>query len=159
MSSPSFPSSPRSSAGRRSPRLVRISAVAAATLLAVVLAGCGSSEDSPARGSQATQVTATPVPSGSPMPAPDATAVTVPIQITADSVTPDGTRIEAKRSQPVVLQIQAEQAGELHVHSTPEQEISFPAGASTVELSFDQPGVIDVEDHHLDALIIQLEVS
>lgn len=131
-----------------------------AVALAAALAGCGGgSGDDAARGSDATQVTATPVPSGSPMPTPDAAAVTVPIQVTADSVTPDGTRIDVDRNQPVVLQIQAEAAGELHVHSTPEQQISFPAGASTVELSFDQPGVIDIEDHHLDALVVQLKVE
>ncbi len=140
-------------------RLVRLGAVGLVALLTVVLTGCGGSDDTGERGGGAVEVTATPVPSGSPMPAPDTAAVVVPIQITADSVTPDGTRVDAKLDQPVLLQIQAEDAGELHVHSTPEQQVSFPAGASTVELTFDQPGVIDVEDHHLDALIVQLKVE
>jgi hypothetical protein len=49
-------------------------------------------------------------------------------------------------------------AGEIHVHSTPEKHIEFPAGHSEVTLKIDQPGVVDVEDHLLDKLIVQLEV-
>ena len=45
------------------------------------------------------------------------------------------------------------------MHSTPEKQIEFPAGTSTVTLTIDQPGVVDVEDHPLDKLIVQLEVK
>jgi hypothetical protein len=74
-------------------------------------------------------------------------------------VTPSGTKVEVKRNQPIVLEIDAVAAGEIHVHSTPEKHIEFPAGTSTVTLTIDQPGIVDVEDHGLDKLIVQLEVK
>jgi len=37
--------------------------------------------------------------------------------------------------------------------------IEFPAGKSKVQISIDKPGVVDVEDHSLDKLIVQLEVK
>jgi hypothetical protein len=45
------------------------------------------------------------------------------------------------------------------VHSSPEQEIEFDKGTSTKELTIDQPGIVDVEDHALEQVIVQLEVS
>jgi hypothetical protein len=62
------------------------------------------------------------------------------------------------RGEPVTLLITATKAGELHVHSSPEQHVEFPSGTSAATLTLDQPGVVDVEDHALDKLIVQLEV-
>jgi hypothetical protein len=36
--------------------------------------------------------------------------------------------------------------------------VEFPAGSSAATLTLDQPGVVEVEDHALDKLIVQLEV-
>jgi len=41
----------------------------------------------------------------------------------------------------------------------PEQEIEFDKGTSTKKLTIDQPGIVDVEDHALGQVIVQLEVS
>ena len=45
------------------------------------------------------------------------------------------------------------------MHSSPEQHIEFEAGTTDKTLTIDQPGVVDVEDHALDKLIVQLQVS
>ena len=46
------------------------------------------------------------------------------------------------------------------MHSDPEQELEYDEGTSTVTIEpIDQPGVVDVESHDLDAVIVQLEVS
>jgi hypothetical protein len=58
-----------------------------------------------------------------------------------------------------MLHITADRAGELHVHSTPEQELEFDEGESHVELTFDHPGVVEVEDHESGKVILQLQVS
>jgi hypothetical protein len=58
----------------------------------------------------------------------------------------------------VLLHIDADVDGELHVHSTPEQEIEFAAGTSTKRLTVEKPGIVAVEDHRLDQVIVQLEV-
>lgn len=84
---------------------------------------------------------------------------TVEITVKDGTVTPNGTRVEASVGEPVTLHIDADRAGELHVHSTPEQEVEFTAGTSTERLTIDRPGIVDVEDHALDQVVVQLEVS
>ena len=83
------------------------------------------------------------------------------IQVTfsGDSVTPNGDRVEVQHGQPVELKITADAPGEIHVHSSPEQELEYDKGTSTVEIEpIDAPGIVDVESHTLDKTIVQLEV-
>ena len=84
---------------------------------------------------------------------------TIDITIKGGKVTPHGDRVKAKVGQPVTLNIDADTSGEIHVHSSPEQEIAFDKGTSTKKLTIDQPGIVDVEDHALEQVIVQLEVS
>lgn len=83
----------------------------------------------------------------------------IDITIKGGKVTPNGDRVKAKVGKPITLHIDADTAGEIHVHSTPEQEIPFPKGTSTKKLTIDKPGIVDVEDHALDQVIVQLQVS
>jgi hypothetical protein len=83
----------------------------------------------------------------------------IDITIKNGKVTPDGERVKAAVGKPITLHIDADTAGEIHVHSTPEQEIPFPKGTSTKKLTIDKPGIVDVEDHALDQVIVQLQVS
>ncbi len=66
--------------------------------------------------------------------------------------------MKVKAGKPLKLHITADQPGEIHVHSSPEQEIEYDAGTSDKTLTIKQPGVVDVESHDLDKLIVQLEV-
>jgi hypothetical protein len=84
---------------------------------------------------------------------------TVSITIRDGKVTPNGDRVKAKIGEPVTLKIDADTSGEIHVHSTPEQELEFEKGTSTKKLTIDKPGIVDVEDHALGQVIVQLEVS
>ena len=139
------------------PRRRRWVAPAAALIVlsGALLTGCASAEDSP-------PADPTPSQAGSPggddssSPAPAGTVVDITFK--GDSVTPNGERIDAKVGEPLTLDITADKAGELHVHSTPEQEIAYDAGTSTHEVTFDQPGVVDIESHHLDKVVVQVEV-
>jgi hypothetical protein len=95
-------------------------------------------------------------------PSGDGTAKPKVIKVTfdGDSVTPNGERVEVTRGQDVRLDVTADEAGEIHVHSDPEQELEYRAGTSTVTIQgIDQPGTVDVESHHLEKVIVQLEVS
>jgi hypothetical protein len=105
-----------------------------------VLAGCGDDD------------------TGSP-PASGSDTTTVDITFSDGSVTPNGERVEVKAGEPIELVVKADEPGELHVHSNPEQEFEYGAGTTTLELSLDQPGVVDVEAHDPKAVIVQLEVS
>jgi hypothetical protein len=130
--------------------------VALTAVLAFALAGCGGSDGSKDAGEGGDDLSATP--SAQVTADPPADAKVIGITITASSVSPSGDRITVKRNQPIVLEIDAAAGGELHVHSSPEQHVEFPAGKSQVQLTLDQPGVVDIEDHDLDKLIVQLEV-
>jgi hypothetical protein len=83
----------------------------------------------------------------------------IDITIKGDTVSPNGRRIKVQVDAPVTLHIDADQAGEIHVHSTPEQEIEFPKGTSTRRLTISTPGIVDVEDHALEQVIVQLQAS
>ena len=83
----------------------------------------------------------------------------IDITIKGGSVTPNGDRVKVRVNTPVTLHIDADTEGEIHVHSTPEQEIEFPKGTSTRRLTIKQPGIVDVEDHALDQVIVQLQAS
>ncbi|HYO38325.1 MAG TPA: hypothetical protein VER39_01585 [Nocardioidaceae bacterium] len=74
-------------------------------------------------------------------------------------MTPNGDRVEAELDEPITLRIDADAPGELHVHSTPEQELAFPRGTSTRKLTITKPGIVDVEDHASEQVIVQLQVS
>lgn len=94
--------------------------------------------------------------------APDSAAEpkVIDVTITSDSVTPNGERVEVALGQAVELHITADEAGEIHVHSDPEQELEYEAGESTVTITgIETPGTVDVESHSLEKVIVQLEVS
>ena len=69
-----------------------------------------------------------------------------------------GERIELDIGQTLAVTITSDVAGELHVHSTPEQTIAYDAGTSEHEITIDRPGVVEVESHEPDVIVLQLEV-
>lgn len=83
---------------------------------------------------------------------------TIDISFKDGSVTPNGDRVEVELGQPVELVVQAQEPGEIHVHSTTEQEFEYGAGTTTLKLTLDKPGVVEVESHDLEVTIVQLEV-
>ena len=140
-------------------------AVAAVALLAT---GCSGSNDQPAdAGTNAAAATspapASPPSSASPSAEPPSPAqpagISVDITIDGDTVAPNGERIKVAKGEPVTLNISSDRSGELHVHSSPEQEIAFGQGASTKEVIIDAPGIVDVEDHDSGIVLLQLQVS
>ena len=85
--------------------------------------------------------------------------VVVEITFEDGEVTPNGDRIEVDAGQPIDLEVTADEPGEIHVHSDPEQEFEYVAGNTTLEIQIDRPGVVAVESHDLDQVIVQLEVK
>ena len=55
--------------------------------------------------------------------------------------------------------VTADEPGEIHVHSTPETSFAYEAGTETFKLQISRPGVVEVESHDLEKIIVQLEVS
>jgi hypothetical protein len=90
--------------------------------------------------------------------APSGEAKTIDITVEGDSVTPNGERVDVAVGQPIELVVTADAPGEIHVHSSPEQEFEYDAGTTTLELNpIDKAGVVDVESHTLEKTIVQLE--
>jgi hypothetical protein len=74
-------------------------------------------------------------------------------------VTPNGEQIAVPINKPIELHITADRAGELHVHTAPEVEIEFEAGETTESLTIDRPGVVTVELHDSEKIVMELEAS
>ncbi len=123
--------------------MIRRGALTVATLsLLLALSACGDDTDgADADGSASTE--------------------TVEIALEAGEVTPNGDRIEVAVDQPVDLVITADEPGELHVHSTPEQTVEFDAGENDpVELQFDRPGLVEIELHEpVEEPVVELQVQ
>lgn len=112
-------------------------------VLAAGLTACGGDAD-------------TDPPQTSQSPGSDSVAVTVTRE--GDTFTPNGERVELGVDQTLVLTVDADTAGEIHVHSTPEQEIEYDEGTSEHEITIDRPGVVEVESHEPEVVLLQLEV-
>lgn len=132
-----------------SSRCRRVAAVAA-VLLALAVAGCsGGTVGTP----HETEVTASRV-SGKPT----VKGTRIDVHVTTNGVHPTGKQITAHTGAPVTFVVHGVAAGELHVHSSPEQRVVYPRGLSTAILRFDRPGVVDVESHQFDELVVRLEI-
>ncbi len=137
-------------------------------VLAASLTACGGDGDTDP---PATDPTSTSSPSDSASDTPSDTpsdpgsesssaddSVAVTVSREGGSFTPNGERVELGIGQALVLTIEADEAGEIHVHSTPEQDISYDAGTSEHEIVIDRPGVVEVKSHDPDVILLQLEV-
>ena len=124
---------------------VRRTAAAAAGLVLTlgVLSACGDDE---------------PASPGSSDPGTSEPGV-IAITFDGDTVTPNGERVEVKTGEEITLDVTADAPGEIHVHSNPEQEFEYDEGHTELTLTIDEPGVVDVESHDLEVIIVQLEVS
>jgi hypothetical protein len=139
-------------------------ALAAMIVAALLLTGCGNDDpgtDPPAAAASTAAGTpeenaAEPEPEKSDKPRP--TGPFADITFEGDSAKPNGERVDLEVGQTLTLRISSDRPGELHVHATPEQEVAFPAGQSERKLTFDQPGVVSVEDHESGLVLLQLEV-
>ena len=100
--------------------------------------------------------TATATPTGSPSPAAVSGTV-VAVRIADGRVTPNGERVRVGVGEPVTFRISSDAAGELHLHATPEDSLSFGAGTTRWVVTLRQPGVAEVELHEPPVVLVQLE--
>lgn len=72
---------------------------------------------------------------------------------------PPTERVDVPVGQEIELVVKSDRPGELHVHSDPEQTLVYEAGTTNLKLTIDSPGLVEVERHEPEALVLQLEVS
>lgn len=148
---------------------MRTRAITVSLLLAagLTLSACGDDAETTARptsspsaaSSTPSETPAEEPESEEPEPEPEPEGTVVVVTIDGDRIEPNGASIKADLDEPVILAITSDRAGELHVHSTPEQYVQFRKGSHEYELTFEQPGVVEVEDHDTGFVIAQLQVS
>jgi hypothetical protein len=115
-----------------------VAAIALLLLAGTTLVACGSSGSSTPSGTLPTKV--------------------IDITITGGSITPNGDRVPVAVGQRIEFDVTADAPGEIHVHSSPEQEFEYDKGSSTLDVKpITAPGIITVESHTLDKVILQLE--
>jgi hypothetical protein len=133
----------------------------------LVVTACGSDEPGAADEPKAPESSATepanqpgPTDQSSPTATPgkDQSGATINITFKGDKVEPNGVSRKVRAGEPFTLHIVADKPGEIHIHSSPEQEVQYSAGTTDKTVTIDQPGIVDVESHDLDTLIVQLEV-
>jgi ABC-type glycerol-3-phosphate transport system substrate-binding protein len=75
--------------------------------------------------------------------------------------TPNGQEIEVAVGQPIELDVTADKPGEIHVHSSPEeQEFEYKSGSSTFQVKpIQAPGIVTVESHTLDKVLFKLRAE
>ncbi|GAA5156290.1 hypothetical protein GCM10023340_43710 [Nocardioides marinquilinus] len=116
-----------------------------------------SASGAPSEATSPAEVTSEPAeePSESEAPA----GPTLDITIEGDDISPNAEELELGTGEPLTLVITSDRAGELHVHSKPEQYVEFDAGTSEHELVVETPGEVEVEEHDSDAVVALIEVS
>ena len=132
--------------------------------LSLGLTSCGDDTDSAALPTSSATTSTEPSPtqpdeSASEAPEPEPTGTVIEITFADGTVTPAGDRVEVGVGEEITLAITADEPGELHAHTTEELTLEYPAGESEQKLVVEQPGVVDVESHDLDVVIVQLQVS
>ncbi len=133
------------------PRVSRFAPLALVLLLS--LSACSDGGESASPGS--TTISTTPTTSNN---TDDSGDIEIELSRQDDVFTPNGVRVETKVGQLVTLTITSDVAGELHVHSVPEQEVAYAAGMTEHEITIAQPGVVEVESHDPSSIVLQLEV-
>jgi len=115
-----------------------VAAVAVALLTSLTLTACGGGSGS--------------VDDGSTLPVKK-----IAITFKGDDVTPNGSDIDIKVGQRLEFDVTADKPGEIHVHSSPEQEFEYKAGTETITVDpIKAPGRITVESHTLEKTLFIL---
>lgn len=138
----------------------------AAFAAAAVLGACSSTDDTPEPTPTTTPPSASTSSTPTPSPSPSATAEEEPapagsvlsVTIGGQDVGPNAEEIDLATGEELTIDIQSDRAGELHVHSTPEQYIEFDAGTTSTRLVIETPGSVEVEEHDTSAVVALITV-
>lgn len=141
----------------------------AAALAATALAGCGGEEDgtAPAPETAATTTAATTAPTATPKPEPKPETQARPaapaprtVTIVVEGGRPQGgiQRPVVREGERVVLVIRADAGESVHLHGYDVQAAVTPGKPARIAFTADVPGRFELELHHPDALLADLEV-
>lgn len=151
-----------------STRRSTLSTAVAALALTTLLGACAgpadeqaSSPESPASTSASSESPSSE-PSRTPRPKQTSEAPAGPVlevTVEGEQVSPNAEEISLDTGQPLTISFTADRAGELHVHSKPEQYVDFGTGKSQQRLVIETPGTVEIEEHDSGAVVAVVEVS
>jgi hypothetical protein len=128
-------------------------------IAALMLSACTSGEDeSTPRPSSSNSTSSGPSSSGSTPSPEEPAAPTVEVRIDTERVTPNADQVDLSVGESLTFEIVSDRAGELHVHSKPEQYLEFNEGRTQSQVSIETPGSVKVEEHETGAVVAIVEV-
>lgn len=141
----------------------RTRAAVVVPILLVTVSGCGGDESASTADRTASTPSTSAASSPSSTPASSREAVgeepDLAVVVDGEAITPNAQAIEVSVGEPLQVTVAAERAGELHVHSKPEQYLTFEPGDNQFELIVETPGSVEVEDDDTGGVVALLEVS
>ena len=135
--------------------------LAALTATALLVAGCGGSDEpgDAAGSSAASTPTSTGAPQLSDQQAPPEQLV-VDVTIKGGEVTPTNEQLQTSVGVPIILRINSDAKDQLHVHSNPEHTFTVePKSGQSFQFTVEVPGRVDVELHELSRTIATIAVQ
>src|SRR5829696_1704993 len=147
-------------------RTMRAAALSLMTVAA--LAACSPNQPATSAPTSSSTSQSSPSPSASPgtsnspaqSPSPTTDALTIDITISNGRVDPNGKKMDVRRGQTIVLNVTSDEDDEIHAHLSDQgYELEVKAGKPTRgELVVSEPGRFEVESHHLEKVIVILNV-
>ena len=138
---------------------------AAAVVVCLGLGACGGpAEPGPAPSTVSTPATTAGTPGPTPTPTPSADTadrVIVDITIADGKVTPNGEKVDVAVGQEVQLNVTSDADDEIHAHTDDAAgyELEVKAGVPTTgRFTVSSAGSFEVESHHLEKIIVILNV-
>lgn len=154
-----------------------VSRTAAVAALVVTLAACAGPADEASDDTPSTDTTETsspttaatpdappttpaePAPATETTQAPEPAGPSLDVVVAGDEIGPNAEEIDLAVGEELVIRFDADRAGELHVHSKPEQYVQFEAGRTEQILVIETPGEVEVEEHDSGAVVALIQVS
>ncbi|MER6969922.1 hypothetical protein ABT304_02580 [Nocardioides sp. NPDC000445] len=137
--------------------LWRFSATIGVTLTLVLApAACGNDDEDTVPSAEPAAPSSV-IPSAATTESPDLGPL-LTVTIDGEEVSPNAEEIELSTGEKLAVEIDSDRAGELHVHSTPEQSIEYAEGTTNSEIVVSTPGTVEVEDHDTGAVVALIEV-
>ncbi|MFI5626185.1 hypothetical protein ACIA03_22180 [Nocardioides sp. NPDC051685] len=142
------------------------STIAVTFALVLALTACGSTDEGTVPSAEPIDATSSVIPSGAASsaapvsPTADSTDLGPLLTVTIDGeeVSPNAEEIDLGTGEKLLVEIDSDRAGELHVHSAPEQLIEYAEGTTNGEIVVNTPGTVEVEDHDTGAVVALIEV-
>lgn len=147
-------------------RDVMSAGIAVAFTLILALASCQSTDKYTGPSAEPAGAPSSVIPSGGASSAapvsPTAESIdlgpVLTVTIDGEVVSPNAEEIELSTGEKLLVEIDSDRAGEIHVHSAPEQFIEYAEGTTNGEIVVNTPGSVEVEDHDTSAVVALVEV-